>query len=375
MNYSIVFLVLLVVSGVFCQILTTEPPGQFDKILIDDFSEGREQGFIETFAIGDTFDAVEYFPVTPGTPVNRILGGERDLRLVVSSVTSRNSITSIIGVNQGVGVWEVATPASITGWSSLQWDGVDNRSGAFELSTTGLGPVDFSDNGNNRHLRIRISRDISAVFQFRAASTSGVCEFTLGADGTDGNTEAILDLWLPFADWTSGCNWSAIGGLEIIIRQEINVDARLFLVAISGSTPPSQSNTPTPTGTPSTIPIPSQSPTPTGTGTGTRTPTPVPSQSRTPTPTPTQTRTPTPTPSPECICICPAFTCALIFDPDDDVNNVYYFTGPGFTFPDQPDDDDDNLNPTNSFTISVGNSGASVLTVSIALIAIIVALF
>merc|ERR550537_581269 len=66
----------------------------------------------------------------------------------------------------------------------------------------------------------------------------------------------------------------------------------------------------------------------------------------------------------ECHCHCPAFTCALIFDPDDDENDAYYF-----------DDDDDNQRIGQSGTVFYysSSSDASIVKVTMGL-AVIVAL-
>ena len=65
-----------------------------------------------------------------------------------------------------------------------------------------------------------------------------------------------------------------------------------------------------------------------------------------------------------CHCHCPAFTCALIFDPDDDENDAYYF-----------DDDDENriIGPSGSVQYLYSSSDASIVKVTMGL-AVIVAL-
>merc|ERR1712100_626841 len=186
-------------------------------------------------------EANSQYPIvqTRSTTASDILGGERDLRLTVLSGSDNLVLSS--GVSNGL--FQCATPAGARGRSTLQFDGVD---GSINLNPSGLGGLNFRNNGGN---------------SFRVSVTS--------------------DTVILFSQFSSGCDFSSVGAIEIVAQMEPNVDVQVSLFSVYGPIPA----TPSPT----------------------RTPTPIPSNSVTP--------SRTPTPSNRCVCNCNAFTCDIRVDP------------------------------------------------------------
>merc|ERR1712032_1795965 len=170
-----------------------------------------------------------------------IIGNERDLQLVVVSGASNLLMTA--GVANGN--FQCATPDGAQGYSTVQWDGAD---ASFNLQANGLNARDFTAGGNT-YFRTRIFSDLTTN-----------------------------EYQLPFTSFTSGCDFTRVGALEMIVQQRPQpVDVTVELFTVVGPIPVSPSATPSPS--------------------------PIPSNSRTP--------TPTPSPSEQCICKCPVFTCEV----------------------------------------------------------------
>merc|ERR1712137_305284 len=116
----------------------------------------------------------------------------------------------------------------------------------------------------------------ATIVSFRVYSGSGsaLCSRNLTLPGGESTNEFELE----FSSFTSGCDFSRVGAIEMIVQQRPQpVDVTVELFTVLGPIP----QTPSPTPSPS----------------------PIPSNSRTP--------TPTPSPSEQCICRCPVFTCEV----------------------------------------------------------------
>jgi hypothetical protein len=378
------------------------PPGNVPFFTIDDFLLGANyaQVFYNT---GDPLPQTQTDVYTNATDTNNLglVGSERDLLLTVEASNNRQTTTSqiLFDPSLDIGYWTASTPIGASGFSYLQYDGRDGDAVARDLD--GLGGRDLTFAGNAGFLHVNIANDVSTEYTFTFSSTSGgsLCTFTLDLVGTDASSPRV-DYYINFSEFTPSNCFTSIGSIQVQAEQFDQVDTQLYIFEILGVNP-SQSNTPTPAPTFSNTPTPaptfSNTPTPTRVPSQSQTPTPAPSQSRTPSPdpsdtrTPTSTRTPSRTPSTVCVCHCPAFTCALIFDPDDDINNVYYFTGSGFTRSittggvnsasgsnsDNSNSDNSNSGITSFYSTddNTGNSSGSMLTVSFALLAVVLAMF
>merc|ERR1712139_163801 len=215
----------------FCMVIAVvlaQQPGFQDTLVIDDFTTVTPQIIIQT-ALDSQYPIVQ----TRSTVASDVLGGERDLRLTVFSGTDNLVLSS--GVANGL--FQCATPAGARGQSTVQYDGAD---GSINLT-----PV--------------------------AGST--------------------VDTVLLFSQFSSGCDFSSVGAIEIIALMEPNVDVQVSLFSVYGPIPA----TPTPTPSPSRIP----------------------SQSGTP--------SRTPTPSDRCVCNCNAFTCDIRVDPLHRFDSFSYY--------------------------------------------------
>jgi hypothetical protein len=247
---------------------------QFQDItIIDDFS-------VQTPTIIILIPANPSFPIQDQRFVadSAILGGERDLNLIVTSGLAQLVLTA--GVAGGT--YSCSTPNGAQGTSLLQYDGVD---GSMTLAPSGLNndPDNDFTIGGAFALRTFIQVDIATtidVFVY-SGSASNSCKKTISLPGDDTNHEYILN-YNTFQNVGSGCDFTNVGALEFKVQMSPNVDVIIEFFSTYGPVP--------------------------------TTPTPSASRSRVPTPSPT----PSPTISDTCVCICPQFHCALIRYDDND---------------------------------------------------------
>merc|ERR1712110_222823 len=248
MRSALLFLCLAFVACTFAQ-----RAGFRDAVIIDEFTTVTRQIIITT-------EDNTVYPVTQTAFATAtdgsIIGNERDLQLVVVSGQSNLLMTA----------------DGAQGYSTVQWDGAD---ASFNLQANGLGALNFRADSNFA-FRARIFSDLSTIVSFRVYSGSGsaLCSRNLTLPGGESTNEFELE----FSSFTSGCDFSRVGAIEMIVQQRPQpVDVTVELFTVLGPIPQ----------TPSPPPSPS----------------PIPSNSRTP--------TPTPSPSEQCICRCPVFTCEV----------------------------------------------------------------
>merc|ERR1712137_722426 len=252
----------------FCMVIAVvlaQQPGFQDTLVIDDFTTVTPQIIIQT-ALDSQYPIVQ----TRSTVASDVLGGERDLRLTVFSGTDNLVLSS--GVSNGL--FQCATPAGARGQSTVQYDGAD---GSINLNPSGLGGVNLRNNGGNS-FRVSVTSDLATRVDFVVYSGSANARCVFNLTLVAGST---VDTVLLFSQFSSGCDFSSVGAIEIIALMEPNVDVQVSLFSVYGPIPA----TPTPTPSPSRIP----------------------SQSGTP--------SRTPTPSDRCVCNCNAFTCDIRVDP------------------------------------------------------------
>jgi len=297
-----------------------------DLLIIDDFQSGLQTIIIEIPANNNSLPiTMTDFASPSGNNVN-ILGGERDLELVVQTGAPNLILTAQILTGQ----FAVSTPNGASGFSTVQWDGKDN---SINLNSQGLGGIDFTFSGNAAELRATLDSDHATTFTITVVSMDGK-QCVLELDVAEGS--AAKDYTASYKDFSGNCDFTNVGAIEVTIDASLAVDADMELFSVFGVVPA------TPTPSKSHSKNPSQTRTPAGSKTppsGTRTPTPT----RTPSKNPSQSRTPSSVA--DCLCHCPAFTCELIFDPDDDENNAYYF------------DDEDNPGNGNGAGAPSGSGG------------------
>merc|ERR1712184_224009 len=234
----------------FCMVIAVvlaQQPGFQDTLVIDDFTTVTPQIIIQT-ALDSQYPIVQ----TRSTVASDVLGGERDLRLTVFSGTDNLVLSS--GVSNGL--FQCATPAGARGQSTVQYDGTD---GSINLSPSGLGGVNLRNNGGNS-FRVSVTSDLATRVDFVVYSGSANARCVFNLTLVAGST---VDTVLLFSQFSSGCDFSSVGAIEIIALMEPNVDVQVSLFSVYG-------------------PIPA---------------------------------TPTPTPSDRCVCNCNAFTCDIRVDP------------------------------------------------------------
>ena len=143
------------------------------------------------------------------------LGGERDIETILLAGTSG---VQVVVADDSLGTLEHYQSASVTGTTSIVWDGVDND--ATTLDPTGLGGVDFTDSGSNTGLLIQV----------QSASGTGDLVFTAYTDGANvstatlslsGNT-ANQSFFIPFSSFTAGADFANIGAFEMFIDGSIS---------------------------------------------------------------------------------------------------------------------------------------------------------
>merc|ERR1712063_40341 len=234
----------------FCMVIAVvlaQQPGFQDTLVIDDFTTVTPQIIIQT-ALDSQYPIVQ----TRSTVASDVLGGERDLRLTVFSGTDNLVLSS--GVSNGL--FQCATPAGARGQSTVQYDGTD---GSINLNPSGLGGVNLRNNGGNS-FRVSVTSDLATRVDFVVYSGSANARCVFNLTLVAGST---VDTVLQFSQFSSGCDFSSVGAIEIIALMEANVDVQVSLFSVYG-------------------PIPA---------------------------------TPTPTPSDRCVCNCNAFTCDIRVDP------------------------------------------------------------
>jgi hypothetical protein len=251
-----------------------------NSFIIDDFSFDSPPVLIQIPSGGGNF------PIRASSQQQSsgILGGERDIELVVTNGSPNLVITAGVAGGQ----FSAATPNQAQGYSTIQYDGTDSNDGT--IRANGLGSVNFrSDNTFAIHSVMKT--DIATTVEFFAYSgnSNSYCRAVVNLPGDNTFRDYITEFSSFSNAGTGGCDWNNIGAFEVRVNQAENVDAIIDL--ISGWAP---------------IPV---------SASATRTPSPIPSASRSNTPSPSDT----------CVCICPQFTCELFRFDDHDAAKVAEF--------------------------------------------------
>jgi len=173
---------------------------------------------------------------------NSIPGGERDLAIVAESGPENRILNT--GVTDGI--WSVSTPGGVSGFSLMQFDGVDGDTQLDGPTVNGLGGFDITLNGAGTALHVIIQSDIETEYTFffydsnNQLSTSPVLE--IPGDST------FADYFVTFDSLSGSANLASLGALEILVEAFDAVDTQMQGFFISG---------------PETVPVPSIPPVPT----------------------------------------------------------------------------------------------------------------
>jgi len=304
-----------------------------DLLIIDDFAAGPQTIII---TIPSTLTAnsppLKQSNIVAPTGSNNILGGERDLELVVSAGSKNLILSTQISTEDNE--FRISTPNGASGFSHIQWDGKDN---SLTLAPAGLGAIDFTFAGSANQFKTIIDSDHATTYTITLTSPGKTCTAEIDvAEGAPQSTHLV-----NFSSFTGGCDFTKIGSVDVQVEALVAVDASLTVFTVIG-TPASASPAPASVSAIASV-----------------------SRSNSPPPSPSPGASQSAPPSVQCLCHCPAFTCELIFDPDDDENNAFYF------------DDDDGVNNNGNGASSQGGlvNGSDASTISISLITVFAAIF
>jgi hypothetical protein len=142
-----------------------------------------------------------------------ILGGERDVTLVVESGAGNQVLTALVSGR----LFTSATPNQARGYSLLILDGPDASS---NINYNGLN-ADLTF-GEAYAIRTHIKSDqpTTVTFNFYSGSSSSRCSLQQSIPGDTTTHEYIIE----FSRFTSGCTWSNIGAVEVRVEMNDNVD-------------------------------------------------------------------------------------------------------------------------------------------------------
>jgi len=304
-----------------------------DLLIIDDFSAGP-QTIIITIPSSPTFPVKQSSIAAPtGTNIN-ILGGERDLELSVGSGTKNLILSTQISTDDQE--YRISTPNGASGFSHVQYDGKDN---SITLSPAGLGAIDLTFAGSANQFKTTIDSDHATTYTLTVTSPGKTCSAEIDIGEAAGEQSHTVN----FSQFDGNCDFTKIGSIDVQVEALVAVDASLKTFTVIGTLP---SASPPPPPPPSASKVPSDS------------------RSNSPPPSPSKGASASAPPSVACLCHCPAFTCELIFDPDDDENNVFYF-----------DDDADNDFPNNGDGNGAYGNGSDASTLAISLTTVFTAIF
>lgn len=349
---------------------------------IDSFEEGQNALYITLTSQLNTTDPpvvkTDFAQSPSGASSTSLIGGERDLQMQVTSGYSQNVYSTT--VIKGQGEWDISTPSGGSSVNTIQWDGID---GSWNLNTKGLGGRDFTFNGKANGFRTNSTTDLDTQYTLNVYDMNGGnCQVTQTMKGAQLSGQ-YTQYTVLFTAFSGSCDWTNVGAITMEVPGLDNVDTVTSVLAISGDVP---SNSPTASPT-RNAPSPSPSNTPL-TASETRSNTPTPAVASSP------SRTPSASVYPTCKCSCPKFRCGLIFDRpmDDDGHghghSEHVIYRPVFYYAENHDFDgiygDDGRESyagrvayfnyiQDEVPLYVYESGASVYTVSIALIAIAIA--
>jgi len=143
-----------------------------------------------------------------------ILGGERDVTLVVESGAGNQVLTALVSGR----LFTSATPNQARGYSLLVLDGPDASS---SINYSGLNGADLTF-GDAFAIRTHIRSDqpTTVTFNFYSGSSNNRCSLAQNIPGDTTTHEYILE----FSRFTNGCTWSNIGAIEVRAEMHDNVD-------------------------------------------------------------------------------------------------------------------------------------------------------
>ena len=193
-----------------------------------------------THSVSDsTNDAV---PVTDVASASEAIGGERDLRVNLTSAAGALQLSSNDPLTPGVLTFN--TTGAATGERVLTWDGTDGS--ATSVSDTGLGGIDLTSTGTATGFNLTIGADLAGgTLTLRVYTDDGAggtasrfSTATISLPVTGGSATALE--YIPFTSFTAGggggANFTSVGAIEAEITGVANLDGEIDLVTVVGPT-------------------------------------------------------------------------------------------------------------------------------------------
>ncbi|MBC8354889.1 MAG: DUF11 domain-containing protein [Planctomycetes bacterium] len=193
-----------------------------------------------THSVSDTTnDAV---PVTDVATATEAIGGERDLRVNLTSAVGALQLSSNDPLTPGVLTFN--TTGAATGERVLTWDGTDGD--ATSVSDAGLGGIDLTSTGSATGFNLTIGADLAGgTISLRvytddgaAGTASRFSTATINLPVTGGSATALE--YIPFSSFTTGggggADFTSVGAIEAEITGVANFDGEIDLVTVVGPT-------------------------------------------------------------------------------------------------------------------------------------------
>jgi|Transcript_8620 hypothetical protein len=196
----------------------------------------------------DDFDAQN--PLVQSNTVldSAVPGGERDLAIVAENGPSNGVLVTGVSGN----LWSVSTPPQVSGYSLMQYDGVDGQTQLDGPTVNGLNGFDVTLGGAATSLHVIIESDVPTeyTFFFYDANNQLSTSPTLNIPGGD-----FDDYFITFATLSGSADLTNLGAMEILVEAFDNVDTTMEGFFFSGpASNPSPSIPPVPTPAPEPSP-------------------------------------------------------------------------------------------------------------------------
>ncbi|MEO8495398.1 MAG: SpaA isopeptide-forming pilin-related protein, partial [Planctomycetota bacterium] len=180
-------------------------------------------------------------PVTNVAAASEAIGGERDLRVNLTTSTGVLQLQANAPVSPGVLRIDTSGPAA--GQQVVTWDGVDGN--ATSVDDAGLGGIDLTSAGTATGFNLTIGADLAGgTLTLRVYSDDGVggtasrfSTTTIAMPATGGPATAME--YIPFTSLTpsgGGADFTSVGAIEIEFAGVGELNAKLDLVTVVGPT-------------------------------------------------------------------------------------------------------------------------------------------
>lgn len=218
------FPVLLLIAVLLASlVLATPPTARAADVLIDTFS------YASTSAQYTIPDPLPTFPVTTtaasGTGVSEVLGGQRDLCLVVTGGNSGS--TAQFRTDATNDYLDMGLQTSVKAQPSIQWDGGSNTDCALDatgLRSGGVG-VDLTGGDTNAGLLIRVVGSDGLPVTLTVWIYTDASNYARSIVRFEGNVQSpsqAVDIFIPWSEFTNMAGTMAITNVGAV---ELEIDA------------------------------------------------------------------------------------------------------------------------------------------------------